>query len=104
MMIHLSTHPEIVAELRSDHLKHGLDSAANENPLLLDLSRRKISHSTFGDGPHRCAGMHLARLEVTVTLEEWLRHIPTFRLQDGAKPIYQSGIIAAVENVPLVWN
>jgi camphor 5-monooxygenase len=82
---------------------HGLDGAANDDPLRLNLSRSKISHSTFGDGPHRCAGMHLARLEVTVTLEEWLRSIPTFRLKEGAKPIYHSGIIAAVENVPLVW-
>jgi camphor 5-monooxygenase len=147
VMIHLATHPEIVAELRSDHMKllrgveemfrrfpvvsearmvahdqdfrgmhlkrgdmilvptalHGLDGAANDDPLRLDLSRRKISHSTFGDGPHRCAGMHLARLEVIVTLEEWLQHIPTFKLQEGARPIYHSGIIAAVENVPLVW-
>jgi cytochrome P450 len=148
MMIHLAKHPEIVAELRSDHLKllrgveemfrrfpvvsearmvahdqefrgiqlkrgemilvptalHGLDAEANDDPLKLDLSRRKIAHSTFGDGPHRCAGMHLARLEVTVTLEEWLRQIPTFELKSGATPIYHSGIIAAVENVPLVWS
>jgi camphor 5-monooxygenase len=147
VMIHLAKHPEIVAELRSDHMKllrgveemfrrfpvvsearmvahdqdfrgvhlkrgemilvptalHGLDGAANDDPLRLNLSRSKISHSTFGDGPHRCAGMHLARLEVTVTLEEWLRSIPTFKLKEGARPIYHSGIIAAVENVPLVW-
>ncbi len=147
VMIHLASHPEIVSELQSDHMKllrgveemfrrfpvvsearmvaydqdlrgvhlkrgdmilvptalHGLDGAANDDPLRLNLSRSKISHSTFGDGPHRCAGMHLARLEVTVTLEEWLRSIPTFRLKEGAKPIYHSGIIAAVENVPLVW-
>jgi cytochrome P450 len=147
VMIHLARHPEIVSELRSDHMTllrgveemfrrfpvvaearmvahdqdfrgvrlkrgdmvlvptalHGLDGAANEDPLRLDLSRRKISHSTFGDGPHRCAGMHLARLEVTVTLEEWLRPIPTFRLKEGARPVYHAGIIAAVENVPLVW-
>jgi cytochrome P450 len=147
VMIHLAKHPEIVAELRSDHMKllrgveemfrrfpvvsearmvahdqdfrgvqlkrgdmilvptalHGLDEAANDDPLRLNLSRSKISHSTFGDGPHRCAGMHLARLEVTVTLEEWLRLIPTFRLKEGARPIYHSGIIAAVENVPLLW-
>jgi cytochrome P450 len=83
---------------------HGLDGAANDDPLRLNLSRSKISHSTFGDGPHRCAGMHLARLEVTITLEEWLRAVPKFRLKEGARPIYHSGIIAAVENVPLVWQ
>jgi camphor 5-monooxygenase len=101
-------------EFRGVHLKrgdmillptalHGLDEAANPDPWRVDLDRRNISHSTFGDGPHRCAGMHLARMEVTVTLEEWLKRIPAFRLKEGAKPVYHSGIVAAVDQVPLVW-
>jgi hypothetical protein len=40
---------------------------------------------------------------VIVTLEEWLRRIPVFSLKPGARPTYHSGIVAAVENVPLVW-
>lgn len=82
---------------------HGLDEAENPDPWRLDPERRGISHTTFGGGPHRCAGLHLARMEVIVTLEEWLKHIPDFRLKDGQSPIYHSGIVAAVENVPLVW-
>jgi len=83
---------------------HGLDEAANENPWDLDLSRRNIEHSTFAQGPHRCAGMHLARMEVIVTLQEWLKRIPEFSLREGAAPVYHAGIVAAVENVPLVWK
>lgn len=83
---------------------HGLDDGLNPDPWKLDLGRRGISHSTFGGGPHRCAGMHLARMEVIVTLEEWLKRIPTFGLSEGAQPVYHSGIVAAVENVPLVWD
>lgn len=82
---------------------HGLDETINAEPWKLDLERRKIDHSTFGGGPHRCAGMHLARMEVIVTLEEWLKRIPRFRLKDDAAPTYFSGIVAAVENVPLTW-
>jgi len=82
---------------------HGLDETQNPEPLRLDLGRRGISHSTFGGGPHRCAGLHLARMEVIVTLEEWLKRIPEFSLKEGATPTYHSGIVAAVENVPLVW-
>ena len=55
-------------------------------------------------GPHRCAGLHLARLEATVTLQEWLKRIPEFRLAEGAKPIYQPGTVVAVHDVPLVWD
>ena len=83
---------------------HGLDEERNPSPWDFNPSRRAPSHSTFGAGPHRCAGMHLARLEVLVTLQEWLARIPEFRLKDDHAPIYRAGIIAAVDNIPLVWN
>ncbi len=83
---------------------HGLDERANENPWELDFSRGSPAHSTFGQGPHRCAGMHLARLEVIVTLEEWLRRIPEFRLAPGAKPVFLAGIIGTVKDVELEWD
>ena len=83
---------------------HGLDEQQNEDPWRINLERRGISHSTFGGGPHRCAGLHLARMEVIITLEEWLKRIPNFTMKPGARPIYHSGIVAAVDNVPLIWS
>lgn len=83
---------------------HGLDKAHNSDPLAVALDRRNVAHSTFGGGPHRCAGMHLARMEVIVTLEEWLKRIPEFHIREGESPIYHSGTVAAVDNVPLVWS
>lgn len=83
---------------------HGLDADENACPMDIEWERKGIKHTTFGGGPHRCVGMHLARMEATVTLQEWLRRIPAFRLADDAQPVYYSGIIAAVENVPLVWD
>jgi cytochrome P450 len=82
---------------------HGLDEAQNPDPWRVDIERRGMSHTTFGAGPHRCAGMHLARMEVIVTLEEWLKRIPSFGLREGARPVYHSGIVAAVDDVPFVW-
>ena len=38
-----------------------------------------------------------------VTIEEWLKRIPTFRLKQGSSPRYFSGIVAAVQNVQLEW-
>jgi len=83
---------------------HGLDERVNDNPWELDFSRGSPHHSTFGQGPHRCAGMHLARLEVIVTLEEWLKRIPEFRVVPGSKPIFLAGIIGTVKNVQLEWD
>lgn len=82
---------------------HGLDEAQNPDPWRVNIERRGMSHTTFGAGPHRCAGMHLARMEVIVTLEEWLKRIPSFGLREGARPVYHSGIVAAVDDVPFVW-
>ena len=83
---------------------HGLDESENTDAMTLDLNRKRIVHSTFGGGPHKCAGMHLARMEVVITLEEWLKRIPEFRMKPGSAPSYRSGIIAAVDDVSLEWE
>lgn len=44
---------------------------------------RPIKRSlAFGRGQHFCIGYHLARLEVTVLVQEWLRRVPNFQIAD----------------------
>ncbi|HYB35158.1 MAG TPA: cytochrome P450 [Mycobacterium sp.] len=43
-------------------------------------------HWGFGGGPHRCLGSHLARVELTVIVGEWLKKIPEFELAPGYTP------------------
>lgn len=43
-------------------------------------------HWGFGGGPHRCLGSHLARMELTVLIDEWLKRIPEFELPVGYQP------------------
>jgi cytochrome P450 len=38
----------------------------------------------FGRGQHFCIGYHLARLEVAVLLQEWLRRVPDYAIQGDA--------------------
>jgi len=38
----------------------------------------------FGRGQHFCIGYHLARLEIDVLLQEWLRRVPDFAIQGDA--------------------
>jgi cytochrome P450 len=63
-------------------------AAANRDPEVFDapdeirIDRRRNRHLTFGSGEHRCLGSNLARLELRVTLEEWLAAMPEFHLTD----------------------
>ncbi len=43
-------------------------------------------HWGFGGGPHRCLGSHLARMELTVIVDEWLTRIPEFELAPDYTP------------------
>jgi cytochrome P450 len=83
---------------------HALDEEETSHPMEVDFSRKSFSHSMFGHGPHRCAGLHLARMETIITLQEWLKRIPAFRLREGTTPHYRSGMLAYVENLQLAWD
>lgn len=38
----------------------------------------------FGRGQHFCLGVHLARLEITIMVTEWLKRVPDFRIDADA--------------------
>ncbi|MDB5703850.1 MAG: cytochrome [Sphingomonas bacterium] len=79
------------------------DPHLNDDPNRVDFHREISQHVVFGTGVHRCAGSHLARLEIRVFLEEWTRRFPTFRL-DPAKPAKMGqGSVWTPEEVPILW-
>ena len=57
------------------------DPRVFENPDKVILDREKNPHIAFGVGIHRCAGSNLARMEMKVAIEEFLKRIPDFRLE-----------------------
>jgi len=59
------------------------DPAVFQNPQSIDLDRKVNNHVTFGVGPHRCIGSHLAKREIMISLQEWLRRIPEFELAEA---------------------
>ncbi|TCJ37019.1 cytochrome P450 [Parafrankia sp. BMG5.11] len=56
------------------------DPAKFAEPRTIDLDRKVNVHLTFGVGPHRCVGSHLAKREIMVSMQQWLRRIPDFEL------------------------
>jgi cytochrome P450 len=59
------------------------DPRAFDAPGEIRLDRRPNPHVAFGSGPHTCIGIHLARIEVQVFLEELLAAVPDWRLAAG---------------------
>ena len=79
------------------------DPAEYEEPNQVRLDRQP-AHISFAYGPHRCIGSHLARREMQIALEEFLRAIPQFRIQRGARIVTHLGGIIQPETLPLVWK
>jgi cytochrome P450 len=64
---------------------------------------RKAAHMSLGSGIHKCLGMHLARLELQIAVEEFMTALPEFRVKDGFRVPYYVGNILHVEALHLQW-
>jgi len=81
----------------------GLDDRKYAAPLEVDFRRKRVPHATFGGGSHRCMGSMLARTELRVFLEEWLKRIPEFSVKPGARIEVRARTVATITSLPLVW-
>ena len=79
------------------------DPEAFERPDEVVIDRQVNRHVAFGVGIHRCAGSNLARMELRVAVEEWLRRIPEFRLADGARVTWAGGQVRGPRSVPVTF-
>jgi cytochrome P450 len=83
--------------------------AANRDPEVFEradevlIDRMENRHVAFGAGIHRCAGSNLARMELQVAIEEWLRRIPEFRLADDAEVTWAGGQVRGPRHIPVVF-
>jgi cytochrome P450 len=81
--------------------------AANRDPKAFDnadevLIDREINrHSAFGLGIHRCLGSNLARMEMTVALEEWLKRYTKFELDTSKPTTFSQGQVRGPRQLPL---
>jgi cytochrome P450 len=81
----------------------GHDPEAYPDPetVIIDRAPRHVS---FGYGPHLCIGIHLARREMRIALEEFLREIPEFRLSADADITFYLAAIVQPIDLPLEWG
>jgi len=76
------------------------DPEVFENPETFDITRRPNPHLAFGVGTHFCMGSHIARLEMRVTLEEFLRRFPNVSLAGPPRRL-PSNFISGIDRLPL---
>jgi len=80
------------------------DPRVFENPETIDLDRKVNAHVTFGLGPHRCIGSHLAKAEVIVSLQEWLTRIPDFTIDESQPIQIFAGPVMGFRTLSLRWS
>jgi cytochrome P450 len=82
----------------------GRDERVYEHSTEVDFDRGVIQHLTFGAGPHRCLGSHLARHELATAYAEFHKRIPNYRIADGAQFTETHSGLFGLTSLPLVWD
>jgi len=81
--------------------------AANRDPAMFKdahevlIDRKENRHGAFGLGIHRCVGSNLARMEMTVAIEEWLKRIKKFRLDPAKEVRWSEGTVRGPRALPV---
>jgi cytochrome P450 len=79
------------------------DPAVFENPREVNFRRPRKPNLAFAGGVHSCMGAHLARMEVKISLTEFLRRIPDFQVKPGTQIEYWPGGVVGPKTLPLTW-
>jgi cytochrome P450 len=82
----------------------GRDPRVFDCPEEIRFDRSPNPHLGFGSGVHRCIGIHLARAEMRIALEEWHREVRSYRVDPAGEIRRRRGAIAGVWNLPLLFE
>lgn len=80
-----------------------VDPQAFPDPLTVDFSRR-ANHIVFASGTHRCLGSHLARLEMRLAVEEFLKRIPDYSVAPDEELVYDNIAVRNVSYLPIAFK
>jgi cytochrome P450 len=81
------------------------DPGRYPDPDVFDVFREDKQHMSFGDGAHKCLGMHLARLEMRILLAAVLDRLPGLRLDPAAEDPHIHGLLfRSPPNLPVRFS
>lgn len=74
------------------------------SPNEVQVERTPNRHFSFGAGPHRCLGSHLARIELRIAFEELMRRLPDLVPDPEGTVISNSGQVRGVLQLPVLFT
>jgi cytochrome P450 len=90
-------------EIMQLHTLANRDDELFDHAMEVDFHREQNPHTAFGGGLHRCVGSHLARQELSIAIDVWLKRAPNFRLPDPDREAlrYNTMGMFALQHLPL---
>jgi cytochrome P450 len=82
----------------------GRDPRQFDDPDTFDVGRRIDRHLTFGHGVHFCLGANLARLEGRIVLEETLRRIADWQVDESQVEMVHTSTVRGPHRVPITFE
>ena len=79
------------------------DPSVFPNPHVVDIDR-KPRHINFGTGVHNCLGVHLAKREIRIVIDEFLKRFKNIRIEPGETYRYHTGRTFGIDYLPLIWD
>jgi cytochrome P450 len=80
------------------------DASEFADPHGVNITREPNRHLSFGSGPHRCLGSHLARVELNLALQELHRRLPDYRLDPDRPSVSNAGQVRGVVELPILFT
>ena len=80
------------------------DDTEFEEPDDLKIDRSPNRHLSFGAGPHRCIGSHLARIELKLAMEEIHKRLPDYSLVQEDPPIFHATQVRGCVRLPITFT
>ncbi len=79
------------------------DEAVFDDPFRFDITRSPNEHVAFGFGPHFCLGASLARLEISVMLDQLAARIPDLELAhpEADLVLRPANFVSGLEELPV---
>lgn len=79
------------------------DDRVYADPHKIDIDR-KARFLTLATGPHNCLGIHLAKREIRIVIEEWLSRFRNIHITEGDAAKWHNQGVWGVSYLPLCWD